>query len=417
MNKILAIVRREFIERVRQRWFWVMALLGPVLFGALFILPGMLIGRSSLKHIVVVDGTTNGFGTAVASRFDTTKIKAVRMAAAPGLVDSLTGAVTAKTLDGFLILTDAAEDSGKAEYRASNVSAITTINEIEQKLQQQTSFSLLQREGVNLEAIARAQSVRVKLTTMKIAGGKATSESTAQSFSLAYFMGIILYMAILLYGINVMSSVLEEKTNRIVEVLISSVKPFQLMAGKVIGVGAVSLFQFIIWGVLGRSVFRYRHAVGADSPGADPGIFTMPHVTAATAVVFLIYFIGGFMLYSAMFAAVGAMSSNEQEARQAQQPVSMLLVVSFISMFGMLNDPSSTFSVALSMIPFTAPIAMPVRWAAGNLPVSEIAISVVILGATIVGVTWTAARIYRVGILMTGKRPNAKELLRWIRTA
>ncbi len=417
MNKIFAIVRREFVERVRQLWFWVMALLGPVLFGALFILPSLLISKSSLKHIVVVDGTTNGYGAAVVARFDTTKIKALRLPTAPGLLDSLTGAVSAKTLDGFLVLTDAVVDSGKAEYRASNVSAFTTVNEIESTLQRLTSDIRMRREGIDSGAIARARSVRVALVTMKIAGGKATNESTAQSFSLAYFMGIILYMAILLYGINVMSSVLEEKTNRIVEVLISSVKPFQLMAGKVIGVGAVSLFQFVIWGVLGRSVFRYRHAIGADAPGSDPGIFTMPHVTAETAVVFLIYFIGGFMLYSAMFASVGAMSSNEQEARQAQQPVSMLLVVSFISMFGMLNDPSSTFSVALSMIPFTAPIAMPVRWAAGNLPLSEVAISVGILIVSILGVTWVAARIYRVGILMTGKRPSPKELLRWIRTA
>lgn len=211
MNKIFAIVRREFVERVRQRWFWVMALLGPVLFGALFILPSLLISKSSLKHIVVVDGTTNGYGAAVVARFDTTKIKALRLPTAPGLLDSLTGAVSAKTLDGFLVLTDAVVDSGKAEYRASNVSAFTTVNEIESTLQRLTSDIRMRREGIDSGAIARARSVRVALVTMKIAGGKATNESTAQSFSLAYFMGIILYMAILLYGINVMSSVLEEK--------------------------------------------------------------------------------------------------------------------------------------------------------------------------------------------------------------
>ena len=416
MNKIFAIVRREFIERVRQRWFWVMALLAPVLFGALVILPGKLITQASLKHIVVVDGTTTGYGATVVSRFDTTKIRAVRTPATPGIVDSLTAAVTAKTLDGFLILTDAVVDSGKAEYRASNVSSLTTIQELESTLQRLTSDIRLQHEGVDSAAIRRARSVRLDLTTKKISGGKTTSESAAQSFSLAYFMGIILYMAILLYGINVMSSVLEEKTNRIVEVLVSSVTPFQLMAGKVIGVGAVSLFQFVIWGVLGRGIFG-SSAVRGNSPGADAGFFTVPHITVDTAIVFFLYFIGGFMLYSAMFAAVGAMSSNEQEARQAQQPVSMLLVLSFISMFGMLNDPNSTFAVTLSMIPFTAPIAMPVRWAAGNLPVSEVAISLAILIAAILGVTWAAARIYRVGILMTGKRPNPKELLRWIRTA
>jgi len=133
--------------------------------------------------------------------------------------------------------------------------------------------------------------------------------------------------------------------------------------------------------------------------------------------VFVAYFLGGFFLYSAMFAAVGALSSNEQEARQAQQPVSVLLMVSFFGMFAMINDPNSSLAVTLSLIPFSAPIAMPVRWAAGNLPVSEVALSLAILVTAIVAVTWVAARIYRVGILMTGKRPNLKELVRWVRAA
>jgi ABC-2 type transport system permease protein len=416
MDKVFAIIRREFIERVRQRWFWVMALLGPVFFGAVFLLPSLLMGKSSLKHIAIVDSSRGGLGAAVVMQLDTAHIRAVQVAPGPGVPDSLMRAVGAKTLDGFLLIGDELADSGKAEYRASNVSSFVTIGELQNALQRVASGVRLQREGVDPAAIARAR-IHVDLATTKIAGGKTTGESAAQSFSLAYFMGIILYMSILLYGINVMSSVLEEKTTRIVEVLISSVKPFQLMLGKVIGVGAVSLFQFLIWGVGGRLVFRYRHMLGADSPGGDAGIFTMPHITADTAIVFLAYFIGGFMLYSAMFAAVGAMSSNEQEARQAQQPVAMLLVASFISMFGMLNDPGSTFSVTMSLIPFTSPIAMPVRWAAGNLPISEVILSLAILAVTIVGITWVASRIYRVGILMTGKRPNPKELLRWIRTA
>ena len=417
MDKVFAIIRREFVERVRQRWFWIMALLGPVFFGAVFLLPTLLMTRSSAKSIAVVDGTSFDFGKLVVARLDTSRVHAVWVRMGPTVADSLTREVTAKHLDGFLLLTDSVvADSAKAEYRGSNVSSFITTQELESKLQALAYQVRLQRQGVDLGSIARAR-VQFDLKTSKISGGKTTGESAAQSFSLAYFMGIILYMAILLYGINVMSSVLEEKTTRIVEVLVSSVKPFQLMLGKVIGVGAVSLFQFLIWGVAGRWVFRYRHALGGDSPGADAGLFTMPHVTADTAIVFLCYFVGGFMLYSAMFAAVGAMSSNEQEARQAQQPVSMLLVVSFISMFAMLNDPGSKFAVTLSLIPFTSPIAMPVRWAAGNLPIGEVVISLAILAVSIVAVTWVASRIYRVGILMTGKRPNPKELLRWIRTA
>ena len=417
MRKVLAVIRREFVERVRQRWFWVMVVLGPLFFGALFILPGMLIGKTGVKRITVVDGTTSTFGARLTERLDAESLFiAVRVAAGPGTIDSLRNAVDRKELDGFLIVGDGAVDSGKVMYRASNVSSPVTIGSLEHVISEMVNAARLEREGVNPALVASAR-IHVDLDSKKISGGKETGESAGQSFALAYFMGIILYMAILLYGINVMSSVLEEKTTKIVEVLVSSLRPFQLLLGKVIGVGAVSIFQFLIWGVSTRLIIsQRRHLPGGGGVDAG-GLFQMPHVTPSTAVVFILYFLGGFLLYSSMFAAVGAMSSNEQEARQAQQPVVMLLVASFISMFAMLNDPGSTLSVTLSMIPFSAPIAMPVRWAAGNLPLSEVALSLGILTLAILGVTWVASRIYRVGILMTGKRPNLKELVRWVRAA
>ena len=418
MRKVLAVIRREFIERVRQKWFWVMVVLGPLFFGAIFLLPTLLMGKGGVKHIAVVDGTTTTFGAQVTERLDQEPLfVAVRVAAGPATIDSLMGAVELKEIDGFLILSDLAVDSGKAMYRASNVSSFITIGTLERVIGEMVNATRLEREGVNPVLVAKAR-IHLDLDSKKVSGGKATGESAAQSFSLAYFMGIILYMAILLYGINVMSSVLEEKTTKIVEVLVSSLRPFQLLLGKVIGVGAVSMFQFLIWGVSTRLIIsQRRHILGERGLGDAGQVFQLPHVTAGTAVVFFAYFLGGFLLYSSMFAAVGAMSSNEQEARQAQQPVSLLLIVSFISMFAMLNDPGSTLSVTLSMIPFSSPIAMPVRWAAGNLPITEVALSLGILFVSIVGVTWVAARIYRVGILMTGKRPNIKELIRWVRAA
>jgi len=418
MRKVWVVIRREFVERIRTRWFWVMALLGPLFFAAVFVLPTVLASRGGVRQIVVVDATTGPVGARITHLLnDSPMFRAQRVPASGEVVDSLTTEVEQKRLGGFLIVTDAAADSGKAEYRGSNVSGFATVGALERTIGEVVSAVRLEREGVDPRVVARAR-IPVRLETKKIAGGKTTGETAAQSFSLAYFMGIILYTAILLYGINVMSSVLEEKTTRIVEVLVSSLRPFQLMLGKVLGVGAVSIFQFLIWGVSARLLFTHRPAflTGRDVGEADQ-IFQVPHVSGATAAVFITYFLGGFFLYSAMFAAVGAMSSSEQEARQAQQPVSWLLVVSFVSMFGILNDPASTFAVTLSLVPFSAPIAMPVRWAAGNLPVSELALSLAILLAAIGGVTWVAARIYRVGILMTGKRPNLKELVRWIRTA
>jgi ABC-2 type transport system permease protein len=415
MRKIWAIVRREFVERVRTRWFWIGALLGPVLFGVVFFLTGQLGRGGGLKRIAIVDGTATQVGARIAEQLRRSGNWAIRVPAAAGVIDSLTAQVQAKRLDGFLIVTDAALDSGKVEYRGSNVFA--GKGALQRPVGEALTVVRLQRAGVDPQLVARA-SIPLRLETCKISRGATCGESAAQSFSLAYFMGIILYTAILLYGINVMSSVLEEKTTRIVEVLVSSLRPFQLLLGKVLGVGAVSIFQFLIWGVAGRLLLARRSPVAAagDVAGADE-LFQMPHVTGATFAVFMAYFLGGFFLYSAMFAAVGAMSSTEQEARQAQQPVAWMLVLSFISMFAMLNDPGSTLAVTLSLIPFSSPVAMPVRWAAGNLPASELALSLAILLVAIVAVTWIAARIYRVGILMTGKRPNLKELLRWIRSA
>jgi len=418
MRKVWVVIRREFVERIRTRWFWVMALLGPLFFAAVFVLPSVLASRGGVRQIVVVDATTGPVGARITHLLnDSPMFRAQRVPASGEVVDSLTTEVEQKRLGGFLIVTDAAADSGKAEYRGSNVSGFATVGALERTIGEVVSAVRLEREGVDPRVVARAR-IPVRLETKKIAGGKTTGETAAQSFSLAYFMGIILYTAILLYGINVMSSVLEEKTTRIVEVLVSSLRPFQLMLGKVLGVGAVSIFQFLIWGVSARLLFTHRPAflTGRDVGEADQ-IFQVPHVSGATAAVFITYFLGGFFLYSAMFAAVGAISSSEQEARQAQQPISWLLVLSFVSMFGMLNDPGSAFAITLSLIPFSSPIAMPVRWAAGNLPTYEMALSFGILGVSIVAVTWIAARIYRVGMLMTGKRPNLRELVRWVRAA
>lgn len=416
MRKVLAVVRREFTERVRSRWFWVMALVGPLFFGAVFVLPAVLARGGSVKDIAVVDATSGLLGRRVTDSLNAGRAFAAVLVPPGGRVlDSLTGEVESKRLSGFLVLTDAAVDSGKAEYRGSNVSGFGTMEALERVVGDAVNAARLERAGVDPNVVARAR-IPIRLVTERIARGTAKGETAAQSFSLAYFMGIILYTAILLYGINVMSSVLEEKTTRIVEVLVSSLRPFQLMLGKVLGVGAVSILQFLIWGVGGRVLLARRgSALGAADARTADAVFQVPHVSGATLAIFIAYFLGGFFLYSAMFAAVGAMSSTEQEARQAQQPVAWVLVLSFVSMFAMLNDPNSTLAVTLSLVPLSAPIAMPVRWATGSIPGYQIALSLAILIGAIGGVTWIAARVYRVGILMTGKRPNLRELVRWVR--
>ncbi|HYT71237.1 MAG TPA: ABC transporter permease [Gemmatimonadales bacterium] len=417
MRKFWAVVRREFVERVRSKWFWLSAVLGPLVVAAILIIPLRLAASGGAKRIAVVDGSTGAFGRRVAdslARGGAFRVVA-RQPTRTGLLDSLTREVGAKRLDGFLIVTDATVETGAAEYRASNVSSLRDIEELRRVLGLLAVNGRLERAGVDPGTVRRAQ-LRINLQTKKISGSRTTGESAAESFWLAYLMSMVLFVVIAVYGVNVMSSVLEEKTTRMVEVLVSSLAPFQLMFGKVVGVGAVSIFQFAIWAVGGRLVLTHRAALVGSLTAAEPQMaFQLPHVPASTAAILVAYFLGGFFLYSAMFAAVGAMASNEQEARQAQQPVMFLLMIAYLSVFALANSPGSTYAVALSLIPFTAPIAMPVRWAAGSLGARELVESLGLLALGIVVVTWIAARIYRVGILMTGKRPNLKELARWIR--
>jgi len=414
VHKVWAIIRREFVERVRTKWFWVSAVLGPVLFAGIIVFQIVQSLGGGARNVAVVDSSTGGLGRRVVEALETSgSFRASLVPAHAGVMDSLRDVVESKRLNGFLIVSNDLVETGRAEYHATSL-GMQTIENLQRSLGRLVVKERLEQKGVNPGVVDWAQ-IRVALDQRKITRTGTVSESAAQSFLMAYLMAILLFMAILLYGVNVMSSVLEEKTTRIIEVLVSSVRPFQLMLGKILGAGSVSFFQFVIWGVSARVLLLLRNPI-ARALGADPSAvqMTLPHIPAATLAVFVAFFLGGFLLYSAMFAAVGAMSSNEQEARQAQQPVTYLLMISYLSILGLTNDPNSTFARTLSLVPFTTPIATPVRWTAGSMPTWELVASLVILGMAIVGVTWVA-RIYRVGILMTGKRPNLKELMRWVR--
>jgi ABC-2 type transport system permease protein len=230
-------------------------------------------------------------------------------------------------------------------------------------------------------------------------------------------MWFVLYIAIMIYGVSVMGSVVEEKTSRVIELLVSSVRPVQLLSGKILGVGAVGLFQLVIWGLSGAFLIEHqKHLAKLFHLTGDLASFGVPHVSLLTGSLFLLYFLLGYFLYAALFAAIASTSNSEAEARQAQTPVIMLLVVPTVMMPGILNDPNGSLAHVMGLVPFFSPIVMPVRWAAAPIPVSELLASVAILAATVIAVAWLAGRIYRVGILMYGKRPSLREVLRWART-
>lgn len=416
MDKVFAVIRREFVERVRTRWFWVGTILGPLLMIGIIGFQILLAGRTAAeRHIAVVDGSTTVFGARLTSQLarDVPRFHVTRVARTPETVSTLMTEVGAKQLDGFLLISDSTLEFGVAEYRGSNVSSVADMEQMENALRRLVFAARLERHGIDTLVVQQAE-IPVHLASHKISGNQLTTESGTQSFVTGFGMAILLFVAILMYGINVMSSVLEEKTTRIVEVLVSSLRPFQLMIGKVIGAGSVGIVQLTVWVVSAKLLSGARHQFGVGAAGVG---FEFPSIPAATLVVFVLYFLLGYFLYAAIYAAVGAMSSTEAEARQAQVPVQLLLMVPYLSFFALLNDSSSPLAVWLTMIPFWSPIAAPVRWGAARIPMVQLVASLAILLGTVVLVTWLASRVYRVGILMTGKRPGVKELIRWIRTA
>jgi ABC-2 type transport system permease protein len=424
MGKIWVVIRREFVERVRTKWFIISTVLGPVLMFAFIAVPLIMARRGARERaIVVVDGSSTGFGQRLTASLE--QAPAIRATWLPTSVDrletaadSLVEMIGLKAIDGFVIATDEAVDDGKAEYRGANVTSPRDMQLLSNLIEEAIFTERLGRAGVD-PAVVRQARIPLQFRTLKVAGSRTTSSSGEGSFILAYVIWLLLYMGILLYGVNVMGSVVEEKSSRIVEVLISSLRPFELLAGKVIGVGGVGLFQFALWGAFGAVMVDRRELVvrllGESVPGGELPAF--PEVPLGTVVVFLLFFLLGYFLYAAMFAAVGAMTGSEQEARQAANVVVMLLVLPSVLMIGILNDPDGSMAVTLSLIPFTSPIAMPVRWAAAEVPTNELALALTFLALALVGVTWVAGRIYRVGILMYGKRPGFGELLRWVRAA
>lgn len=423
MRKVWAVVRREFLSRVRTRVFIISTLLGPVLIAAFMVLPIVFADRGGERTVVVLDATSGELGRAVAAQLDAAdRVEASVMPTTledlEPVADSLARVVGVEDLDGFLILTDATLENGRAEYRGRNVSSMADMGMLRSVVRNAVVVERLRREGVDPAVVSRAQ-IAVELATAKISKGEVTGETGEATFFLAYVMWFILYMAILLYGVQVMGSVVEEKQSRVVEVLISSLRPFQLLFGKVVGVGAVGLVQLGIWAAFAK--------IAMDNRGRLANLFTsaevaealasasLPSIALSLVLVVLTYFVLGYFLYAAMLAAVAAMVNTEAEARQAQTPVIMLLVIPAVMMIGLLNNPDGSMAVALSLIPFSSPIAMPVRFVAAPVPAAELSMSIGFLVLMLIVVTWVAGRIYRVGILAYGKKPGLKELVRWVK--
>lgn len=437
MNKVFVVVRREFVERVRTKAFLIGTFLGPLLMVFLMVMPALMMsGGTRTQRIAIVDATTDGVGARVESQLMTQTFTAdgdtlprydlTRVAVDPARIEAVRDSLVALTgfsqteqpgsFAGVLVVSDATVIEGRASYFGGNVGSMETMGRLEGSIAQAVRTARLERAGVDPAVVATAM-IGTRMNTTKVEDGRATGESGEASFILAYVMGFVLYLAIILYGQQTATSVIEEKSSRIMEVIASSLKPFQMLMGKILGIGAVGLVQLGIWAGVAFVASSQRGRI-AGLFGVDPAAMQampIPAFPLDLFVVFLLYFVLGFLLYGALFAAIGSMVNAVQEVQQVMMPVMLLVIFGFFGVFAVIKDPNAGMGLTMSFIPFFAPFVMPVRWSMASVPISQLLISLAIMVLGLMAVAWIAGRIYRTGILMYGKKPSLKEVFRWIR--
>jgi ABC-2 type transport system permease protein len=429
MDKLIAVIKREYFERVRSKWFLLSTILGPFFFGVIFIVPMVISARThsspDLSHIVILDATGTQLGNRVArtlaggitgelSRADVRAVTPSTLAAAESTATREVMRVSDPML-GYLVL-DSATMAGKAErYAGRNASTLVDVKELEDAVRRSLLAQRLEHEGLDTSRIRTLTDVNLEMKSVRLTErGREVGGLASAIFS--YVIAFVLYMMLMLYGQQILRGVMEEKTSRVAEVVIASVSTDTLLAGKVIGVGAASLTQIVVWALSTAAVYEARGPI-LSSFGVGSMAIPMPHLGLLAGVLLLLFFVLGFIFYAALFAAMGSTVSNEQDVQQASMPIMLMLVASIVFVQPILLDPTSTFSRVMSWLPFSAPILMPLRMTLVQIRWYELTATLVGLLAGCVLATWVAARIYRVGMLMYGKRPTIRELARWVRRA
>ncbi|WP_272150166.1 ABC transporter permease [Tenacibaculum aiptasiae] len=437
MSRLKLIIEREFIAKVRNKSFIVMTFLSPLLMIGMGALVFFLMKKNDekVKKIVFVDES----GMFAKDVFKDSKTVKYEDFTALGLDDSKKkveegdyyGALYIPKKDSLEIL------ANSIEFFSKDSPSMTIMASLENKIEKKLRNEKLNKFGIDLEHI-KASKISSDIKMFNFSGEKSSKLINGLKIGVGAIAGYLLMMFVMIYGTSVMRSVIEEKTSRIIEVIVSSVKPFQLMLGKIIGNASAGLLQFFIWGILffvvslvASSFFgidmmemqtakvspeqmeAMQQAAGSKGEMIIQEIFRLPLLKMF--LLFIFYFLGGYMLYSSLFAAVGAAVDNETDTQQFMMPIMLPLILGvYVGFATVINDPHGPVSVVFSYIPFTSPIVMLMRIPFG-VAWWEIAISMLLLVVTFVLIVWVAAKIYRVGILMYGKKPSYKDLWKWIK--
>lgn len=433
MSILTLIIKREFVAKVRNKSFIVMTFLSPLLFVGIAIFIGYLSSlQADPKTIAIHDETGLFSGDFKPDE----EVRYTDMSKVP--VQVLKDSLISEHYNGILIIPKTADNSQlqkSIQYVSNESPSLEFVDRMEAVIAKRLTLDNYVRAGMDSVSIRKAQAnVQINLK-------KSTGEDTLKGLNwvktiIGGSFGYLIMMFIIIYGNMVMRSVIEEKTNRIIEIIISSVKPFQLMMGKIIGTSLAGILQFLVWAILGSILFMLigsflgpestDTAALSQSGMADPQqhidgsiqlyikeIMALPLLTLV--VSFVVYFIGGYFLYSSFYAAIGAAVDNETDSQQFLLPIIMPLIIGvYIGFFTVMNDPHGTVATVFSFFPLTSPIVMLMRIPFG-VPWYQIILSILLLFATFYFVVWFAAKIYRVGILMYGKKPTWRELGKWLK--
>ena len=413
-HNVWAVIRREYLQRVRSKWFIMVTLFAPIIMIAMIVIPTFIAARSdrSDRDLLIVDGSGVLYER-LASDFEASGYTVAEEPWTVDVVTDLRQQASDGEIGGFLVLDDLTLETGEAVLYANERPSLIRRMTLRSAIASAALEYQLEQQGLDAGAMLAGGELRVEMLVDE------GSDTDDPQFFVAYMGTMFLYMVILIYAVSVMRATLEEKTSRIVEVIVSSMKPWHLMLGKILGVGAVSLTQIAVWLSMGAL------AVGAGIPmliAARPELANLDTVVAVLPglwllILFVGLFLFGFFMYSGLYAAVGAMCSTDEEAQQAQFPVMMFLIIPILFVLQAIQEPLTPLVTWLSLFPLFSPVLMWARVAGGGVPGWQIGLSFVLMGATVIGVAWLAGRIYKVGILMAGKKPSLPELWRWVREA
>jgi ABC-2 type transport system permease protein len=422
LDKMLVLAKREYLVRVKTKGFWIGLLVLPVLMGALMVVPALVMSNTRAELDLVVVDATGRVGAALAAelaeRAETGSLAAEVTILEPAADRAAQAAeldrrLVAEEIDAWLAVDEESLAAGRVEYRGRSVSNIETQRVLERALSAEVREMRLVEAGYDPEQVATLME-DVDLATVKVSERGSRAEAGAAGFILAYALFFLLYLVLMIWGQQVLQGVLEEKTSRVVEVIASAARPFDLMMGKLLGIGGAALTQFAVWMATALALTAPQILGALALVPDDVGI---PEIRVVQVLWVLVFFVLGFFVYSTMFAAVGAAFDNLQDAQNLMMVPTFSIVLPMFFMFPVINDSNSPLAVIVSLIPLMTPILMPLRIAVETPPWWQLALALVITSGFVVLMVALAARIYRVGILMYGKKPTIKELWRWLRYA